>query len=109
MEVVLIFILSGAIGALGFGIFANGTLLVGGYPAVYGLIGAFTWVQFAIQRMKGETGFQAFHLIIFFMIIALIYNLVYSNNNNEWIAEIIGFISGFCISILVKFLKAEFI
>ena len=109
MEVVLIFILSGAIGALGFGIFANGTLLVGGYPAVYGLIGAFTWVQFAIQRMKGETGFRAFHLIIFFMIIALIYNLAYSNNSYEWIAEIIGFISGFCISILIKVLKNKVI
>lgn len=109
IAVLLIFIFSGIMGAIGFGVFSNGTFLVGGYPAVYGLIGAFTWVQFSIQRMKGETGFRAFHLIIFFMILALIYNLVYSNNSNEWIAEIIGFISGFCISIIIKISKEKFI
>jgi len=103
----IIFLLSGAFAALGYGTFLNGTLLIGAYPAVYGVIGAFTWVQFYLQRTKGLSGFQAFHLIIIFMVISLVYNIIYSNNNNEWVAEIIGFITGFFLAIIIMFAKMK--
>jgi membrane associated rhomboid family serine protease len=99
LAVFIIFITSAVIGALAFGmILDDATLLIGGYPAVYGLLGAFTWVQFLIQRMDGKSGLRAFGLIGFFMTIQLAYKLFFGGNN-EWLAELFGFGTGFVLAI----------
>ena len=41
------------------------------------------------------------------MVISLVYNIIYSNNNNEWVAEIIGFITGFFLAIIIMFAKMK--
>jgi membrane associated rhomboid family serine protease len=99
----IIFVFSGAIGALGYGVILNEDfLLIGGYPAVYGLIGAFTWVQLHILRQKKESGLKAFQLIGFFLVIQLVFKIVYSISHNDWLAEVIGFLTGFFIAFILS-------
>jgi membrane associated rhomboid family serine protease len=98
--VLVIFMLSAIAGAFAYGlIFDDSTLLIGGYPAVYGLLGAFTWVKFLIERMEGKSGLRAFGLIGFFMTIQLAYKLFFGGNN-EWLAELFGFGAGFTLAII---------
>ena len=100
LAVLVIFVASGIVGALAFGLILDDTtLLIGGYPAVYGLLGAFTWVQFLVQRMEGKSGLRAFGLIGFFMAIQLAYKLLFGGNN-EWLAELFGFGAGFALAII---------
>jgi membrane associated rhomboid family serine protease len=100
IALLVIFMASAVIGALGYGLILDeGQLLIGGYPAVYGLLGAFTWVQFEIRREKGESGARAFQLIGAFMIIQLVYKFMYSGGN-DWLAELFGFLTGFGLAIV---------
>lgn len=100
IALLIIFISSAAIGALVYGlVFDEDLLLLGGYPAVYGLIGAFTWVQFELRRNDGESGARAFQLIGAFMAIQLVYKLIYAGGN-DWLAELVGFFVGFGLAIV---------
>lgn len=99
LAVFVIFLSSAIIGALAYSlIFDDSNALLGGYPAVYGLLGAFTWVRFLIERMEGNSGLRAFGLIGFFMTIQLAYKLFFGGNN-EWLAELFGFGAGFTLAI----------
>jgi membrane associated rhomboid family serine protease len=101
LSVLIIFFASAMIGALGYVIILDGTYaLVGGYPAVYGLIGAFTWIKFRVLRAGGENAARAFQLIALFMAIQLLYKVLFGGTN-EWLAELIGFGVGFGLSPLV--------
>ena len=96
--VMVIFVASAAIGALAFGlVFDDAALLLGAYPAVYGLLGAFTWVQFLFERTEGRSGLRAFGLIGFFMTSQLAYKLFFGGND-EWLAELFGFVAGFALA-----------
>lgn len=104
--VVLLFFASAFVGALGYGILLNEpSLLLGGYPAVYGLIGGFTWVMYVGLTSAGKSGASAFNLIGIFMAIQLIWKLFFGGTN-EWLAELIGFITGFGLSIVLSAQKA---
>lgn len=75
--------------------------LVGGYPAVYGLIGAYTfllWIKFGVE---GSSQYQAFTLIAFLMGIQLIFTLLFGGTN-DWVADIAGFVAGFALSFIVS-------
>jgi membrane associated rhomboid family serine protease len=97
--VLLVFFASGALGAAVYSIALDEQFaLIGAYPAVYGLIGAFTWLRFSSLQDAGENGLQAFNLIIFFMTIAIIYKFLFGGTN-EWLAELVGFAVGFVLSI----------
>jgi membrane associated rhomboid family serine protease len=99
--VLAIFLASGAIGALVYSlVFDERYALVGSTPAVYGLLGAFTWLRFSKLKSEGENGFKAFNLIIFFMSIAMIFKVIFGGSNN-WLAELTGFFVGFLMTIIL--------
>ncbi|GLQ35009.1 rhomboid family intramembrane serine protease [Amylibacter marinus] len=102
LAVLAMFLLSGLFGALAQALFTTGnTLLLGGYPAVYGLIGAFTWLQFVLMRDRGDNGYMAFRLIGFLIVIQLLYMLAFGGNN-DLAAELTGFATGFSLAILLE-------
>ena len=75
--------------------------LIGGYPPVYGLIGAFTfllWTNLAAQR---PTQYRAFSLIGLLMGIQLLFGLLFGGGW-DWVAELAGFVAGFLLSFVVS-------
>lgn len=59
--VLLIFFGSAAMGALAYGLLLNDPVpLVGGYPAVYGLIGSFTFLMWVDLAARGANKYRAF-------------------------------------------------
>ncbi|MEM9970329.1 MAG: rhomboid family intramembrane serine protease [Pseudomonadota bacterium] len=86
-----------------FGAFVYATLvgdtraLAGGYPAVYGLIGAYTFMLWTNYGRTGENQWRAFTLIGFLLAIQLIFGLLFGAGN-DWVADISGFLMGFFIS-----------
>ena len=71
--------------------------LVGGFPSVYGLIGAYTfllWVRFGAM---GENQYQAFTLIGFLLGIQLVFG-VFFGSTSDWVAELAGFAFGFVLT-----------
>lgn len=106
LAVLILFFASAFLGALGYGILLDEpSLLLGGYPAVYGLIGGFTWVMYVGLTSSGKSGASAFNLIGIFMAIQLIWKLFFGGTN-EWLAELIGFLTGFSLSIALSACKA---
>lgn len=75
--------------------------LVGGYPAVYGLIGAFTFIMWTGLGRVGESRARAFSLIAFLLGIQLFFGLVFGGGV-EWVADLGGFAAGFALSFLVS-------
>ncbi|TQS73766.1 rhomboid family intramembrane serine protease [Rhodobacteraceae bacterium] len=76
------------------------TALYGGYPAAYGLIGAFSfmlWVRLGAERANR---LQAFQLIGFLMALQLLFSLIFGATT-DWIADLTGFITGFVLSFVV--------
>ena len=98
--VVILFVFSGVFGVVVFGFITDQPWLIGAYPSVYGLIGAYTFLLW--QRMAGQGARQlsAFRLIGFLMGIQLIFG-VFFITGQDWIAELAGFVCGFLLSAIV--------
>ena len=98
LAVLILFFGCGIFGALVYaGLTAPDQILIGGFPSVYGLIGAYTfllWIQFGAL---GENQYQAFTLIGFLLGIQLIFGFLFGTNN-DWIAELAGFAFGFFLT-----------
>lgn len=75
--------------------------LYGGYPAVYGLIGAFTFILWARLGASGDNQYRAFTLIGFLMGIQLVFGLLFGGGL-DWVADIAGFVAGFALSFVVS-------
>jgi membrane associated rhomboid family serine protease len=75
--------------------------LIGGYPAVYGLIGAFTFLLWTNLAGTGNSQYRAFSLIGFLMGIQLLFGLLFGGGWN-WLAELAGFFAGFGLSFVVS-------
>ncbi|MEX0338050.1 MAG: rhomboid family intramembrane serine protease [Arenibacterium sp.] len=98
----VIFFLSSIGGALAFTAFTEGPYpLVGAFPAVYGLIGAYTWLLWRRMSLIGENQARAFSLIGVLMAIQLIFGLFF-DLANDWVADLAGFATGFLMSFLVS-------
>ncbi|MEY8841660.1 rhomboid family intramembrane serine protease [Cribrihabitans sp. XS_ASV171] len=95
-----VFILSGVGGALAWGLLLDEAWLIGGFPPVYGLIGAFTWILWRRLSLVGENQARAFTLILFLMGIQLIFGLLFGGTN-DWVADLAGFGTGFLMSFFV--------
>lgn len=96
--VVLIFFVSAAGGALVYALAVGSSMpLIGAFPAVYGLIGGFTYLLWLRLGQLGEKQIRAFTLIGFLLAIQLIFGLLFGANY-EWVADLAGFAIGFALS-----------
>ncbi len=105
--VLVVFFGSGIIGAAVYGLFLNDPIpLIGAYPAVYGLIGAFTFILWTRLGENGENRSRAFLLIgalLVFQAVFAVFNWVfYSSTRVDWVADLVGFAAGFLLSFVVS-------
>jgi len=102
MAFVAIFWVSAVFGALAYVLLLNSQFpLVGGYPGVYGLIGAFTFLMWVDAGMRGENQLRAFGLIGALLAIQIIFGVIQGDFGNV-VADLSGFIAGFLLSFLVS-------
>lgn len=98
LPMLIIFVLSGVGGALAYAVFLDPRYpLIGGFPPVYGLIGAFTWLLWRKLSLVGENQARAFQLIAVLMGIQLLFGLLFGGTS-DWVADLGGFATGFCLS-----------
>ena len=100
--VAIVFLGSGIGGALVWAVFANDSgYLVGAFPGVYGLIGAFSYVLWLRLGESGGPRLRAFTMIGFLMVIQLIFGILFGAKT-DWMADIAGFVFGFLLSFVVS-------
>ena len=99
--VALVFVGSAAMAALVYTLVMPGNRvpLVGGFPAVYGLIGAFTFLMWVRQAATGGNQWRAFTLIGVLMGVQMFFGAIYGGV--AWVAELAGFATGFLLSFVV--------
>ena len=96
--VLIVFFACGIFGALIFaGLTGSERPLVGAYPSVYGLIGAYTFLLWVRFGQLGQNQYQAFTLIGFLMGIQLVFGMLFGASS-DWVAEIAGFVLGFFLA-----------
>lgn len=100
--VLAVFFGSSAIGALVWGlVLTEQSALLGGYPGVYGLIGAFTFLMWVNLTVRGDNRYQAFRLIGMLLAIQLVFGAAFGGNK-DWVADLAGFAAGFAMSFVVS-------
>jgi membrane associated rhomboid family serine protease len=100
--VLAVFLGSGLAGAFGYWVvMPSGPPLIGAYPAVYGMIGAYTFLLWVRLTATGGPQHQAFYLIAFLMGIQLVFGLLFGTGP-DWIGDVFGFIGGFALSFVVS-------
>lgn len=98
----LVFWLSAIAGGLAFVLLLDSQYpLIGGYPGVYGLIGAFSFLQWVKLGVGGENQFRAFGLIGALLAIQLLF-AVLQGFYGDVVADLTGFVTGFLLSFLVS-------
>jgi membrane associated rhomboid family serine protease len=75
--------------------------LIGAYPPVYGLFGAFTYVLWLRLARSGGRQYQAFTLIGSLMAIQLLFGVIFGSGW-DWVADLAGFAAGFLLSFVVS-------
>jgi membrane associated rhomboid family serine protease len=94
----VLFFGSAIIGAIVFGLLVGGTTrLIGLFPPVYGLIGAYTYVLWLRLGQSGKSQLAAFRLIGFLLALQLVFGIVFGGAP-IWIAELSAFVAGFGMS-----------
>ena len=76
------------------------TALIGAYPGVYGLIGAYTYLMWLTLERMGENQLKAFQLIGILLGLMLVYSMIFGSTPT-WIAEVAGFVVGLFLAPLV--------
>ena len=91
------------VGALVYGLLVPGVRapLIGAYPAVYGLIGAFTFLLWTNLARKGANKYRAFSLIGALMFFQLVFGVLFGGTW-DWVADVTGFVAGFVLSFVVS-------
>lgn len=95
--------IGGALVYTGFAMAYDGRVgpLIGGYPAVYGLVGAFTFLLWTKLAAAHANRARAFTLIGILLVFQLVFGLLFGNAGYGWIAELAGFACGFGLSFLL--------
>ena len=75
--------------------------LIGAYPPVYGLIGAFTFLLWVRLAAVGANQNRAFLMIGFLLGTQLLFGLAFGGGF-DWIADLAGFTTGFLLSFVVS-------
>ena len=100
-QIFVLYIITAIVGAIAFGVVApNNYPLIGGFPPVYGLIGAYTYALWLNLRAMGENQLKAFRLIAVLLGLQLIFGLIF-NTGYGWVAELSAFVVGFGLSLLL--------
>lgn len=100
--VLIVFFGAAVAGALAFAaVPGNSAPLIGGYPPVYGLIGAFTFLLWVDLAAKGANKLRAFSMIGFLLGVQLLFGLIFGGGW-DWVADLSGFAAGFVLSFLVS-------
>lgn len=98
VAVLVVFFGSAIVGALAYGFLSGEAApLVGGFPAVYGLIGSYTFMLWISLAGTGNTQLKAFQLIGFLMGVQLLFGFLFGGNR-QWVADLFGFGAGFFLS-----------
>ncbi len=99
---VAVFLMSAVVGALAFTLIMHSQYpLIGGYPGVYGLIGAFTFLLWARLAGTGENQYRAFSMIGILLAIQVLFGLIQGDFGNV-VSELAGFLTGFLLSFIVS-------
>ncbi len=97
-----VFWVSAIMGGLGFVVIMDSQYpLVGGYPGVYGLIGAFTFLMWMRAEAEGTGQMRAFGLIGALLGIQLLFGLL-NGEFGEVVADFTGFATGLALSFVVS-------
>lgn len=97
----ILFFGSAISGALFYGLFSPINYpLVGAYPGIYGLIGAYTYMMWLTLGRMNQNQYRAFTLIGILMGLTLVYSMIFGATPH-WIAELSGFLIGLFLSPLV--------
>jgi membrane associated rhomboid family serine protease len=101
--VVVVFLGASVAGALAYGLLVPGVRapLIGAYPAVYGLIGAFTFLLWANLARRGANKYRAFSLIGALLFFQLVFGVLFGGTW-DWVADVTGFAAGFLLSFVVS-------
>lgn len=75
--------------------------LIGGYPAVYGFVGAFTFLLWTRLGQQNANRMRAFTLIGMLLLFQLVFGIIFQDGSLTWIAEVAGFGCGFLLSFLL--------
>ena len=98
LQMVLLVLVTTTGAALVFGLVLDGPVaLIGAFPAIYGLIGAFTYMLWLRLGAMGENQLNAFRLIGVLLAIQFLFGLIFGGNS-VWIAELAGFAIGFVMA-----------
>ena len=99
--VVALWLAAGVAGALGYALILDDPVpLVGGYPPVYGLIGAFTFILWTNLGAQGANRARAFALIGFLLMFQLVFGVLFGGDRT-WVADLAGFAAGFLLSFVL--------
>lgn len=100
--VLAVFFGSGIAGALAFAAVPGlQQPLIGGFPAVYGMIGGFTFLLWVNLAAIGANKYRAFTMIGFLLGIQLVFGVAFGGGW-DWIADFAGFATGFLMSFVVS-------
>lgn len=99
--VLAVFFGAAIVGALTWGLLLpDPNWLIGGFPAVYGLVGAFTCLIWARLAATGGNPWRAFVMIGTLLGIQLFFGLIFGSNG-EWLADLAGFATGFGLTMVM--------
>lgn len=75
--------------------------LAGGYPVVYGFVGAFTYLLWVDLELRRTNRMRAFTLIGVLMGVQLLFVVLF-DGGSYWMADAAGFAAGFALSFVVS-------
>jgi membrane associated rhomboid family serine protease len=88
-------------GALAYGLLTSATQpLIGVYPAIYALMGAYSWILWLTFDRRGRAQFAAFRMVGFLIGMQLMWQVLVGGPM-DWIAYLAGFVTGFALSFVV--------
>lgn len=98
LAAIVLFFVPSALGAVTFALMTDSPVpLIGSYPAVYGYVGAYTFLLWVRLGVMGEQQIRAFTLIGFLLGIQLLFAILYGTGP-DWIADVAGFIIGLVLA-----------
>ncbi|WP_420569441.1 rhomboid family intramembrane serine protease [Thalassovita sp.] len=101
-SMLLVFLLGTICGALAYGLIVDSQVaLMGAFPGVYALIGAYSFILWVHAGLTGASQLQAFRLIGILMGLQLFFGAVF-DGPPDWIADGTGFVVGFAASFVLS-------